>query len=256
VDIKQLLVKMMGRLVARYNSRSGLIQSRSQSVCQRVTWRESGTGNLLTGAFKSNVLATPPTYIHVLSTEKDVETAYDLILQGQSVLWQGDYHRGKHLLQETSRRLKKINKSLASASSSSSSMTVTEIFLANRVAVVESNRVLSRVLVQCKGEYRLDLPRAPPLRDALEAAFGCHHAATTALSSSSSSSTAGRSDNDGDGDGSSCRLVLPLREVVGAVGAYEWRRRGVLVPALGPEARIYPHFSATATAPVSSSSRE
>jgi SAM-dependent methyltransferase len=34
--------------------------------------------------------------------------------------------------------------------------------------------------------------------------------------------------------------LLPLRELLGIVGAHEWRRRGIEVPALG--ARIHPHY--------------
>jgi SAM-dependent methyltransferase len=34
--------------------------------------------------------------------------------------------------------------------------------------------------------------------------------------------------------------VLPLRDILGMVGAHEWRRRGVEVPALG--GRVHPHF--------------
>jgi methylase of polypeptide subunit release factors len=34
--------------------------------------------------------------------------------------------------------------------------------------------------------------------------------------------------------------LLPLRELLGIVGAHEWRRRGVEVPALG--ARLHPHY--------------
>jgi SAM-dependent methyltransferase len=34
--------------------------------------------------------------------------------------------------------------------------------------------------------------------------------------------------------------LLPLRELLGIVGAHEWRRRGVEVPALG--ARVHPHY--------------
>ncbi len=34
--------------------------------------------------------------------------------------------------------------------------------------------------------------------------------------------------------------LLPLRDVLGMIGAHEWRRKGVAVPALG--ARVHPHY--------------
>jgi methylase of polypeptide subunit release factors len=37
-----------------------------------------------------------------------------------------------------------------------------------------------------------------------------------------------------------CPGVLPLRELLGIIGAHEWRKRGVPVPELG--ARLHPHF--------------
>jgi len=60
--------------------------------------------------------------------------------------------------------------------------------------------------------WRIPLPRAPDVADALDGALG------TAP----------------EGDG-----LLPLREILGAVGAHEWRKNGVPVAALG--ARVHPH---------------
>jgi len=72
--------------------------------------------------------------------------------------------------------------------------------------------VLSHLCVPLGERWRLDLRRAPEVAAACEEALGpCPGAG-----------------------------VLPLRDVLGMVGAHEWRRRGVDVPALG--ARVHPHY--------------
>jgi methylase of polypeptide subunit release factors len=85
------------------------------------------------------------------------------------------------------------------------------VFLAERNLVRLEHDVLSRLCVLLGEGYRIELSRAPDVAAACAEALGpC------------------------PGPG-----VLPLRDVLGMVGAHEWRRRGVEVPALG--ARVHPH---------------
>lgn len=72
--------------------------------------------------------------------------------------------------------------------------------------------VLGRLLVHLDEDYAVDLRRAPDVRQACVEAYG---------------PPAGP-------------LVVSLRELLGVLGAHQWRRRGVAVPALG--ARVYPHY--------------
>jgi len=87
-----------------------------------------------------------------------------------------------------------------------------EAFLAERERARLEHEVLSRLVVPLEAGYRLELRRAPEVRAACEEALG--------------PSPEGRS-------------LLPLRDLLGLIGAHEWRRRGLFVPALG--ARIHPH---------------
>jgi methylase of polypeptide subunit release factors len=73
--------------------------------------------------------------------------------------------------------------------------------------------VLSKVLVPIDGAGRVELSRPPALEGALEQAWGPL-----------------------DGQPS----VLSLRELLGLIGAREWRSSGVEVPALGE--RVVPHY--------------
>ncbi|GAA4030101.1 class I SAM-dependent methyltransferase [Allokutzneria multivorans] len=85
-------------------------------------------------------------------------------------------------------------------------------FQAHRQDQARRARVLATVLVLLDSDYTLDLRRAPNVREACNEAYG----EATTLS------------------------ATPLRELLGVVGAHEWRRSGVHIPALG--ARIRPHY--------------
>ncbi len=61
-------------------------------------------------------------------------------------------------------------------------------------------------------DYRLDLRRAPDVRQACTEAYGPP----------------------------SAPMAVPLTELLGVVGAHQWRTKGVEVPALG--ARVHPHY--------------
>ena len=77
----------------------------------------------------------------------------------------------------------------------------------------DEHDALGRLLVPIGGGYEIGLSQAPDLRAALEEALGPP------------------SGEPG---------ILPLRDLLGMVGAHEWRRRGVPVAAL--EASVHPHW--------------
>ena len=72
-------------------------------------------------------------------------------------------------------------------------------------------RILGRLLIPFDAGHLIPLRRAPDVRDACEEVLGpCDEA-----------------------------YALSLRELLGLIGAHEWRKKGVFVPALGE--RIHPH---------------
>jgi methylase of polypeptide subunit release factors len=85
-------------------------------------------------------------------------------------------------------------------------------FLAQRELARLEHELLALLCVPLDAEYRVQLGRAPDIRAAVEEALG---------------------PSPGEG-------TLPLRDLLGMVGAHEWRRRGVEVPALG--ACVHPHY--------------
>ncbi|MBU0745552.1 MAG: class I SAM-dependent methyltransferase, partial [Gammaproteobacteria bacterium] len=92
-----------------------------------------------------------------------------------------------------------------------------EAFHLHRQAQAQRARVLASVLIPLEGDYGIDLRRAPDWRQACAEAWG-----------------------PATGE----RSVATLRELLGLVGAHEWRKKGVEVPALGapPLNRIHPHY--------------
>jgi methylase of polypeptide subunit release factors len=76
----------------------------------------------------------------------------------------------------------------------------------------QRSRILGLLLIPFDAGCLIPLRRAPDVRQACEEAYGkCDEA-----------------------------HVLSLRELLGLIGAHEWRKKGVSIPALGE--RIYPHY--------------
>jgi methylase of polypeptide subunit release factors len=132
------------------------------------------------------------------------DAAYRLACEGTALLWRGDFQNARQLLQALARRADR--KPLKSAA------TPAESFHLYRQAQSQRARTLAMLLLPLESDYSLPLRRAPDVRQACVEAYGAE-------------------------DGHS---VVSLRELLGLVGAHEWRKKGVEIPALGE--RIYPHY--------------
>jgi methylase of polypeptide subunit release factors len=125
------------------------------------------------------------------------------IRRGEGLMYRGDYHNARQLLAALGRRLRPRGPPSDAAGA----------WRAERERRRLEREVLSRVLVPIEAGFRVPLRRAPDVTAALAEALG----PAAALPG-----------------------LLPLRDLLGRVGAHEWRRRGVHVPALG--AAVHPHF--------------
>jgi SAM-dependent methyltransferase len=139
------------------------------------------------------------------------DAAYRLACEGTAMLWRGDFQNARQLLQALGRR---AERKPGKASGASDAASPSEAFHLHRQAQSQRARTLSRLLLPLEGDYSIPLRRAPDLRQACAEAYG-----------------------PAEGAGAS---VVSLREVLGLIGAHEWRRNGVEVPALGD--RIHPHY--------------
>ena len=181
-----------------------------------ISWSDSGQAH--EALWRSESGATAPRRVVVADDTLPADTAYRLACEGTGLLWQGDFQNARMLLQALMRRVdRKPAKAAAKAAQKMAEATAAEAFLLHRQAQAQRARVLSSLLIALEGDYAIDLRRAPDLRQACTEAWG---AAT--------------------GE----RSVASLRELLGLVGAHEWRKKGVEVPALGaaPNNRIHPYY--------------
>ena len=170
--------------------------------------------------------ATPPDRVVVADDRTTAAAAHRLARAGQALLWRGDYHNARQLLRALGRRV-------AAAEPPATT------WAAHRAARARRATLLGRLLVPLDGAGRVALRRGPDTAAAFAEAWGPPDGRTA---------------------------VTPLPELLGAIGAHEWRRRGVPVAALGG-ARIHPHHGVfspvrgeyvdlVATAPLPAAARE
>ncbi|MFC8124264.1 methyltransferase [Streptomyces sp. NPDC057302] len=135
----------------------------------------------------------------------NASTAHRLACEGTALLWQGDYHQANQLLQAMGRRVD--GKAQAAAP------TPTAAFHLQRRASGHRARVLGKLLVPLAADHTLALRRAPDVRAACDEAYGPPRPTPS---------------------------VVSLRELLGVLGAHQWRTKGVDIPAL--DGRIHPHY--------------
>ena len=150
------------------------------------------------------------------------DTAYRMICEGTAVLWQGDFHNARQLLQALARRtqkrsVKKSTQKHTFTQSSDHPVDNAQTFHLHRQALGQRARVLGLLLIPLDADYRIPLRRAPDVQGACLQAWG---------------------------PPSEHPSMVSLRELLGLVGAFEWRKKGVEIPALGrpPNNRIFPHY--------------
>ncbi|MBB4942910.1 methylase of polypeptide subunit release factors [Streptosporangium album] len=167
-----------------------------------IHWTESHTARSARWHSES---ATPlPRRVVVADDRTKADTAYRLACEGTALLWRGDFHNARQLLQAMSRRIGR--------KAPRPGDTPADSFHLHRRARGHRARVLGRLLVLLEDDYSLGLRRAPDVRQACSEAYGPPHKP----------------------------LVVSLTELLGVIGAHQWRKKGVAVPAL--DARIHPHY--------------
>ncbi|MFE9607649.1 methyltransferase [Streptomyces sp. NPDC006012] len=167
-----------------------------------IHWTESSTHRC---AHWHSESATPPPRTVISADDRmKADTAYRLACEGTALLWRGDFHNARQLLQAMSRRVDRRPPPPGDSPA--------DAFHLHRRARGHRARVLGRLLVLLEDGYRLDLRRAPEVRRACTEAYGPQ----------------------------SAPMAVSLTELLGVIGAQQWRAKGVPVPALG--ARIHPHY--------------
>jgi len=170
-----------------------------------ISWTEAG--ELRSARWRSEAGVPPPKRVVVADDRMTADAAYRLACEGTALLWRGDYQNARQLLQALARRVeRKPKKPRAPAAS------ITDAFHLHRLAQSQRARALGMLLLPFEKEHVIPLRRAPDVQQACDEAYGPADEA----------------------------YVASLRELLGLIGAHEWRKNGVEIPALG--ARIHPHY--------------
>ena len=163
--------------------------------------------------WRSESGSAPPRRVQTADDTITADAAFRLAGEGCGLLWRGDFQNARQLLQALARRADRKPRSDGKAAAEDAA----GAFHKHRMQQGQRARILSMLLVELAGDYGIALRRAPDLRLACTEAWG-----------------------PADGQPS----VASLRELLGLVGAHEWRKKGVEIPALGPPPgnRIHAHY--------------
>lgn len=168
-------------------------------------------GDVRSARWRSEKDVAPPARVVVAGDEMKADVAYRLASEGTGILWRGDFQNARQMLRALERRvergLHRLRERAASAETPPG-----EAFHRHRQAQAQRARTLGMLLVPFEAGHRIPLRRAPDVRAACEEAFGPAREP----------------------------YVASLRELLGAIGAHEWRKKGIDVPEAG--GRIHPHY--------------
>lgn len=172
-------------------------------------WTEDGAER--SALWRSEAGLPPPKRVVIADDQTPADTAYRLASEGTALLWRGDFQNARQLLQAMARRVdRKPQRKARGAAQAPASLT--ESFHKHRLAQSQRARTLGMLLLPFEAGHVVPLRRAPDVHEACEQVYG-------------------RSDTP---------YVASMRELLGLIGAYEWRRKGVAIPVLGE--RIHPWY--------------
>ncbi|HZV63573.1 MAG TPA: class I SAM-dependent methyltransferase [Telluria sp.] len=176
----------------------------------RIVWTEAGVERSARWRSESGMPA--PKKVVIADDKTPADTAYRLACEGTALLWRGDFQNARQLLQALARRADHKGGKGKRAKEPKVPASPAEAFHLHRQAQSQRARTLAMLLIPFDADYTIPLRRAPDVQLACNEAYG-------------------RGDEP---------FVASLRELLGLIGAHEWRRNGVEIAALGE--RIHPHY--------------
>lgn len=168
-----------------------------------VTWREAGAARA--AVWRSESAPHPPTRVEIADDRMRADLAFRRACEGISLLYRGTWGNLHQLLAALTRRV--------DARRRPPPPDVAEAFRAHRQHQAYTHQVLSKLLVELDPRYQLALSRGPDVREACREVWGTSEKPS----------------------------VTSLRQILGMVGAHEWRKAGIRLPALGG-GLLRPHF--------------
>ncbi len=156
-------------------------------------------------AWQSENQAKVPKRCVVVDDSLRADEALRLARAGTALLWQGDFQNAKQLLAAMARKIDSKKPKIAA--------TAREQFNLYRLAQAQKAQVLGMLLIRVEADFSIHLKRAPQIQQAAQQVWSWQEP-----------------------------FAVSLRELLGIIGAYEWRKNGVSVPVLGEGAKIYPYY--------------
>lgn len=180
----------------------------------RIHWTEGDVERSALWRSESGMPA--PKKVVIANDQTPADLAYRLACEGTALLWRGDFQNARQLLQALARRADhktdKDKRAKAPKAKDAPPPSPVAAFHLHRQAQSQRARTLAMLLIPFDADYTIPLRRAPDVTQACNEAYG-------------------RPDQP---------FVASLRELLGLIGAHEWRKNGVEIAALG--ARIHPHY--------------
>ncbi|WP_250473250.1 class I SAM-dependent methyltransferase [Caballeronia sp. GAFFF1] len=182
-----------------------------ESSTPRLDWEEDGESR--SARWRSESGNQPPKRLVIGHDQMTADHAYRLACEGTAILWRGDFQNARQLLQAMARRIdNKPRKAKKAASDKDKPASPVDAFNMHRLAQSQRARTLAMLVLPLDEQYVIPLRRAPDVREACEEAYGPPQEPS----------------------------VVSLREVLGLIGAHEWRKKGVEIKATG--GRIHPYY--------------
>lgn len=177
-----------------------------------IIWQEAGAERRARWRSEAEVCA--PRRVAVANDYMKADRAYCLACEGTALLWRGDFQNAKQIVQALARRIDRSNTAGRIGNRKPAAAVFPEAFHRYRMAQAQRARTLGMVLIRFEADHTIRLHRAPDVKAACTQAYGKV----------------------------SEPYVASLRELLGVIGAHEWRREGVEVPALGEGERVHAHY--------------
>ncbi len=172
-----------------------------------ITWQEKN--KTMEAVWQSEAGNQPPKNVVIADDTTNAKAAYKLICEGTGFLYKGDFQNAKQLLQAITRKID--SKPIPAAEN------LTQAFHQHRARQIQRANITNKILIELN-HGACDLKRAPDVKEAV----------------------AGALITNAKLDKVPAKLVLSLRELLGMVGAHEWRKKGVSIDAL--PANIHAHY--------------
>ena len=175
-----------------------------------VTWLEKkGAQQAL---WQSEAMLPPPRNVVLADDTMKADEAYRLACEGTAFLYKGDFQNAKQLLQAITRR---VDRKPAKPSTD-----MKEAFHQHRARQIQRASITNKILIELN-HGNCNLSRAPDVKEIIAQSI---EGIVTENSPAKIPA----------------RIVLSLKELLGMIGAYEWRKKGVYVDALS--ANIHAHY--------------